>query len=155
MRAVYWLGLDENINATISYPTQGRVLEIMATAATMGASVIRSTTLGVSTGSPLSVEPSLGVFNENALRVIDFAVFAARSYGIRLIIPLTDQYAYYHGGKGNFLRWRNITIENEFFTDADVRADFKQYIATLLNRTNLYTQVRKLSISIICCSILI
>ena len=108
----------------------------------MGATVVRSTSLGVSTGSSLTVEPSLGIFNENALRVMDFAVFAARSYGIRLVLPLTDQYAYYHGGKGDFLRWRNLTVESDFFTDAYVRADYKQYISTLINRTNTYTGVR-------------
>lgn len=49
----------------------------MATAATMGATTIRSTTLGCSVGAPLTVEPSLGVFNEDALRVIDYAIYAA------------------------------------------------------------------------------
>lgn len=71
----------------------------MATAAAMGATAIRSTTLGVSVGSPLTISPSLGNFSEDALRVTDFAVYAARMYGIRLIIPLTDQYDYYHGGE--------------------------------------------------------
>jgi hypothetical protein len=51
----------------------------MATAATMGATTVRSTTLGVSVGYPLTVEPSLGVFNEDALRIIDYAVYAARA----------------------------------------------------------------------------
>lgn len=37
--------------------------------------------------------------------MIDYAIFAARNYGLRLIIPLTDDYAYYHGGKGDFVRW--------------------------------------------------
>lgn len=75
---VYWLGLDENIDSKISYPTQQRVLEIFATAAAMGATTVRSTTLGVSTGHPLSVEPSLGVFNEDALKLIDYAIAVAR-----------------------------------------------------------------------------
>jgi mannan endo-1,4-beta-mannosidase len=96
---VYWLGLDENINASISYPTPQRVLEIMATAAAMGATTIRATTLGVSVGHPLAISPSLGTFSEEALRIVDFAVYAARAYGIRLIIPLTDQWDYYHGGQ--------------------------------------------------------
>ncbi len=65
---VYWLGLDENVippagepfyapfNA--SYPTKGRITEVMATLVAMGAKLIRSQTLGVSVGNPLSLMPS-------------------------------------------------------------------------------------------------
>lgn len=99
---VYWLGLDENVippagapfyapfNA--SYPTQGRITEIMNTLVTMGARTIRSQTLGVSTGNPLSVMPSLGVYNEEAFDTIDWAVFQARQHGLRIVAPLTDNY---------------------------------------------------------------
>ena len=67
---VYWLGLDENVipadgepfyepfNA--SYPTLGRITEVMNTLVMMGAKTIRSQTLGVSTGNPLSIMPTLG-----------------------------------------------------------------------------------------------
>lgn len=49
--------------------------------------MIRSTSLGVSVGTPLSVEPSLGVFNQEAFDAIDFALFAARS---SVASPLTS-----------------------------------------------------------------
>lgn len=67
----------------------------MATAAAMGATTIRSTTLGVSIGHPLAISPSLGNFSEGALRIVDYAVYAAGTYGLRLVIPLTDQWDYY------------------------------------------------------------
>ena len=51
----------------------------MATAAAMGATAIRAHTLGISVEHALSVQPSLGVVNEEALRVVDFAVYAARA----------------------------------------------------------------------------
>ena len=62
-------------------------------------------------------------------------------YGLRLIIPLVDQYDYYHGGKLSFLRFRNLTTSDEgaFYTNTDVIADYKQYIGTLVNRTNTYS----------------
>ena len=47
-----------------SYPTKGRITEIMNVLRTMGAHLIRSQTIGVSVGNPLSLMPSLGVFNE-------------------------------------------------------------------------------------------
>ena len=99
---VYWLGLDENVippagqpfyapfNA--SYPTFGRITEVMNTLQTMGARTIRSQTLGVSVGNPLSVMPALGVYNEQAFNTIDWAVFQARQHGIRIMAPLIDNY---------------------------------------------------------------
>ena len=99
---VYWLGLDENVippagqpfyapfNA--SYPTLGRITEVMNTLQTIGAHTIRSQTLGVSVGNPLSVMPALGVYNEQAFDTIDWAVFQARQHGIRIMAPLVDNY---------------------------------------------------------------
>lgn len=99
---VYWLGLDENVippagepfyapfNA--SYPSQGRITEIMNTMVTLGMKVIRSQTLGVSTGNPLSLMPELGRWNEEAFDSIDWTVWQARQHGLRIVVPLTDNY---------------------------------------------------------------
>ena len=99
---VYWLGLDENVippagqpfyepfNA--SYPTHGRITEVMNTLQTLGARIIRSQTLGVSVGNPLSVMPTLGVYNQQAFDTIDYSVFQARQHGIRIMAPLIDNY---------------------------------------------------------------
>jgi mannan endo-1,4-beta-mannosidase len=99
---VYWLGLDENVIPPpgapyyapyhASYPTPGRTTEIMETLVTLGAKLIRSQTLGVSVGNPLSVMPTLGVINQAAFESIDWAVFQARQHGLRIIAPLTDDY---------------------------------------------------------------
>lgn len=99
---VYWLGLDENVSPQpgspyyaplkASYPTPGRTTEIMAMLVAMGARLIRSQTLGVSVGNPLSLMPTLGVYNEAAFTSTDWAVFQARQHGLRIIAPLTDNY---------------------------------------------------------------
>lgn len=62
-------------------------------------------------------------------------------WDIRLIIPLTDAYNYYHGGILSFLTFRNLstTDESAFYSNTDVIGDFKTYVGTLLNRTNTYT----------------
>lgn len=44
---IYWLGLDENVDWTVSYPSRGRIREAMAISVAMGANTIRSHTLGV------------------------------------------------------------------------------------------------------------
>jgi mannan endo-1,4-beta-mannosidase len=156
---VYWLGLDENVippagepfyaPTNASYPTKGRVTEIMAIVKALGGTMIRGHTLGVSTGNPLSVMPSLGAVNEEAFESIDWAVYQAREYGIRLLIPLTDNYDYYHGGKYDFLRWNGFNVTQsadannpliqQFYTNTTVVDSFKGYIHTLLTHVNRYT----------------
>jgi mannan endo-1,4-beta-mannosidase len=156
---VYWLGLDENVLPAAgepyyaplkaSYPTKGRITEIMAIVKALGGTMIRAHTLGVSTGNPLSVMPSLGVVNQKAFESIDWAVYQARQYGLRLMVPLTDNYDYYHGGKYDFLRWNgwNLTqsadannpLIQQFYTNATVVDSFKEYVHTLLTHVNRYT----------------
>lgn len=159
---------------------------------------IRSQSLGISYGTPLSIENALGVFKPDgdpAWDALDWAVFAAKQcvqlvvdrfstprltvcahrYGLRLVLPLTDQYDYYHGsvrsssspspalakvvftvrrlcsGIPTFLRWRNLssTDYTPFYDlESPVFADFTLYIRTLLNHTSPYTHVRLASTSI-------
>lgn len=98
----YWLGLDENVIPEAgepfyepryaSYPTKGRVVEAMNILNTMGALTVRSQSLGVSVGTPLSVMPELGVINHDAFEAIDWAIYQAREHGLRVIMPLIDNY---------------------------------------------------------------
>ncbi|KAG0147890.1 hypothetical protein CROQUDRAFT_17297, partial [Cronartium quercuum f. sp. fusiforme G11] len=143
---IYWLGLDENDGRKVSYPSKNRVREAFAIAAAMGANTVRSLTLGVSTGHPLSVWPSKGETNDDAFEPIDYAIGTARQYGIRLIIPLTDNYKFYHGGKYDFLRWEGINItdkdtQGEFYSNEDVMESFKDYIEVILTHVNQYTGI--------------
>src|SRR5690349_2973555 len=118
---MYWLGLDENVGG-LDYPTHFRVDDAFATAEAMSATVVRAHTLGISVGCPLCVEPSLGVFV--ALAHIDYAIKSARDHHIHLIIPLTDNYRYYHGGKHTFTDWRHLSNEDLFYSNPTVISDF-------------------------------
>ncbi|KAK7714165.1 hypothetical protein SLS64_004264 [Diaporthe eres] len=158
---VYWLGLDENVippagepfysPSNASYPTKGRTTEVMAIVRALGGTAIRAHTLGVSTGNPLSVWPEEGVVNEQAFESIDWAVSQARAYGLRLMVPLTDNYDYYHGGKYNFLRWAGFNLTQsadannpliqQFYTNATIVDTFKEYIHTLLTHVNPLTNL--------------
>lgn len=137
---MYWLGLDENVGG-VAYPTQYRVNDAFSSAREMGATVVRSHTLGISVGCTLCIEPTLGTFNQTALDRADYAIKTAGENGIRLIIPLTDNWHYYPGGKHTFTDWRGLTNENDFYTNPTVIADFEQYISTFLNHVNVYTGV--------------
>ncbi|MFI2714460.1 carbohydrate binding domain-containing protein [Micromonospora sp. NPDC018662] len=146
---MYWLGLDENVGGTdpadppaVDHPTYFRIRDGLTTAKRMGATVVRAHTLGVSTGDPHSLEPSLGEFNPAAFDRIDYAIAEAGRLGLRLVVPLTDNWQYYHGGRYDFLRWLGLSTENDgalFYTDPAARAAFKQYVRTLLSHVNRYT----------------
>ncbi|KAF8839442.1 glycoside hydrolase [Paxillus ammoniavirescens] len=155
---VYWLGLDENAiplpgqpfyapyNA--SYPSFGRITEIMNTLQTMGARTIRGHTLGVSVGNPLSVMPERRDVNERAFDTMDWAVYQARQHGLRIFAPLVDNYDYYHGGKFVFLRWGGFNLTGsdstnpevmQFYTNQTIIDDFKNYIKVVLTHKNQFT----------------
>ncbi|GAA5910192.1 hypothetical protein JCM8208_006754 [Rhodotorula glutinis] len=140
---IYWLGLDENVNWQVSYPSKQRVREAMAITVAMGGNTIRSHTLGVSTGHSKTLWPDAWSTNNAAFDSIDYAIYAARNYGLRLIIPLTDNYAYYHGGKYDFIGWAGADTSDasQFYWNDDVVKLFKGYISVLLNHVNAYTGV--------------
>ncbi|KAK7746195.1 hypothetical protein SLS62_009485 [Diatrype stigma] len=158
---IYWLGLDENVvpaagapfdpATKASYPTPGRITDAMATVRALGGTAVRAHTLGVSVGNPLSVVPAPGVVNEAAFEAIDWAVYQAGRYGVRLLVPLTDNWDYYHGGKYTFLRWAgfdltqgrdsNNPLIQQFYTNATIVAAFHGYVRTLLTHRNKYNNL--------------
>jgi hypothetical protein len=138
---MYWLGLDENMPSgrplrgkdfdafmlaersseptqateqAVTYPTDYRIDDAMATMNEMGTQVVRAHTLGVSTGNGKSYEPGLDQFNAAAIERIDYAVASAAKHGIKLIIPLTDNWPYYHGGKWNFVNWEHDLNDDDY-----------------------------------------
>ncbi|KAH9908992.1 glycoside hydrolase [Xylariomycetidae sp. FL2044] len=158
---VYWLGLDENVvppegqpyyePLKASYPTKARTTEVMAVVRALGGTMIRAHTLGVSTGNPLSVWPEAAVVNADAFEAIDWAVYEAGRYGVRLLVPLVDNYDYYHGGKYTFLRWAgyDLTMESnkndpliqQFYTNDSIVATFKSYVTDLLTHRNRFNNL--------------
>lgn len=147
-----------------SYPTFGRITEIMNTLQIMGARTIRGHTLGISVGNPLSVIPELGIVNDEALTTMDWAIYQARQHGLRIFAPLVDNYVslhfvimiaygvrvqdYYHGGKYTFLRWAGFNLTGsdsknpevmQFYTNQTIIDDFKSYIKVILAHTNAFT----------------
>lgn len=140
---IYWLGLDENVGG-VDYPTYFRIKDALDTASRMGINVVRShmmTSTGQNDANPLAIMPRLGEYNEDAFRTIDFAVAYAGSLGIRLILPLTDEWAYYHGGHRDFTT--PLGLESaDFYTSPDAIAAYQEYVDVILSRTNPLTGVR-------------
>jgi mannan endo-1,4-beta-mannosidase len=133
----YWLGLTE----WYTYPKKEQIEEMFIVANKLGATVIRSHSLGVSSGTPNSLRPKDNTLNPQAWDPIDYSLLMARKYNVKLIIPFTDSYNYYHGNYGDFCKTRNVE-KSKFWTDPGVRNDFKDYISKWLNHQNAYTGIR-------------
>lgn len=134
---IYWLGLDENVDG-VGYPTFFRIRDALDTARAMGFTVVRSHMLA-STGNPLSIRPSRdGGLNEAAFATVDYAIGYAGSAGIRLILPLTDEWSYYHGGHRDFTGPYQLPAE-AFYTDPRVIGEFRDYLRQVVRRTNPLT----------------
>ena len=94
----------------------------------MGLGVVRSHTLGISTGFADSFESQLGVFNDSALNTADYAISIAEKLGLRLVIPLTNNGCHVAGCRQDFARWLHLTNTSDFYTDAACIRAFHEYV---------------------------
>ena len=88
---------------------------------------------------------------------MDYAIFRAGELGLRLIVPLTNEWNYCQGGIQDFLGWRGKSDlegvddncvcnmdqhrQDAFYTDPEVVSDFKEYVSVILNHVNEYTGI--------------
>jgi hypothetical protein len=129
-------------------PSHYEIDDALATARELGATVVRSQTLGDSVGCDACIEPALGTFNPSAFERIDYALASARRNGIKVIPTIVGDDAR-NGGTGCvYLRWRGIAQPNcslidmaPFWTDPAVIGDVEAHIAALLRHVNVYTHV--------------
>jgi mannan endo-1,4-beta-mannosidase len=147
---ISWGALDGDARIGFDYPTPFRVQSSLQTVVDMGETVVRCLTCGISTGMPLSVEPEIGDFSQAALRQIDYFVAQAQDYGLKVVIPLTDNYDYYQGSYCDFTNWLGLSSPRDcpsaaaasaFYTSPRAIAAFERYIHVLLTHVNYYTKV--------------
>ena len=141
-----WLGLEgygPHDPTGPRYPSHFEIDDAMATAAEMGARVVRSQTMGDTVGCPLCIEPKQGEFNEAAFQASDYALAVAAKRDIRVIIPLIGDCATCAGGGiGQYLAWNGQSDAQLFFTDPAMVAAFERHVDAVLNHRNAITGVR-------------
>jgi hypothetical protein len=81
-----------------------------------------------------------GQFNEEAFKVVDSLFALANKYGVRVIFDFTAEYGDYLGGIGTYAAHRGKKRQ-EFYTDAQLKEDYKTTVKYVLNRTNTITGV--------------
>jgi hypothetical protein len=78
--------------------------------------------------------------NEQAMLMFDQVLATANRRGVRLIIPFIDQSSWW-GGIEEFAGYRGKS-KDEFYTDAQVKEDYKHLVSMVLHRMNTITGVR-------------
>jgi len=119
--------------------------DLILSAKQMNARVIRTYTLRVKSsgdvngvGSTKAIQ-GIGSWGQTQLVHLDRALQLANKHGVRLIIPFIDNWSWF-GGVAEFAAFRG-KARDSFFTDAQLIADFKSVLTTLLNRVNTLTGV--------------
>jgi hypothetical protein len=129
------------------YSTSKRYIidDVLRVAEEFDLKVIRTWGFNEGVNSNTRIRLSPYVYNEEGLIALDYVVSKAKEYNIKLIITLANYYPAY-GGIPQYLRWasempdssRQFSV-NDFFTHDSLKAWYKHYMKTILNRINVFT----------------
>ncbi|MFC1838638.1 cellulase family glycosylhydrolase [Thermodesulfobacteriota bacterium] len=118
--------------------------DALASVAQMGGQVVRIYTITVKRPDDLPGTPKHvlgpGKFNEEAFQALDNMMAISAKHGIRVIIPIMDNWPWM-GGRAEYAGFRGKE-KDDFWTDPQLRDDFKKTIKYLATRTNTVTGVR-------------
>jgi len=111
----------------------------------LGGQVFRSYTFAVEDGKNLSGNLAHIYadkhgrirYNEELFRDMDRGLAIAAKEGVRVMIPLVDNWAWF----GGFAEWAALSGVQDFWNDPKAKSDFKAFITWLLNRKNTVTGV--------------
>lgn len=126
------------------WPNEFELTDALESVRQMGGSVVRTYVLsvrrevGADIGEHVYVRGP-GEFNEEAFRALDLAIEVANKTGVRLIIPLVDNWKW-QGGRGEYAAFRGKQPD-DFWTDEQLIADFETTIRFVLTRVNTRTGV--------------
>jgi len=137
----FTLFLPERMNL----PTPWEQEDAFKTLKQMNAGVLRTWNLPIrkpnETQKPWHYVLGPGQFNEEAFKVVDSMFALANKYNIRVIFALTAGSGDYLGGMITYAEHRGKT-RDEFYTDPQVKEDYKATVRYVLNRTNTITGVK-------------
>jgi mannan endo-1,4-beta-mannosidase len=89
-------------------------------------------------------DPARGApaFNDgpDGLQRLDFVVHAAGQRGLKLILPLVNNWNQF-GGIDQYVTWYRLNSHDEFYTNPDARDAYKNWALHILNRRNIYSGV--------------
>ena len=135
--------LEPDAERAWGWPNEFELNDALESVRQMGGTVARTYVLsvrreGADMGDHVYVRGP-GDFNEEAFRSLDLALEIANKKGVRLIIPLVDNW-HWQGGIAEYAAFRGKPPA-AFWTDEQIIADFEKTIEHLLTRVNTRTGV--------------
>lgn len=125
------------------WPDEFEITDALESVRQMGGRVVRSYVISVyREGSDMGRTVHVlapGEFNEEGFRTLDRVLQVAGRTGVRVIIPLVDNWKWM-GGAAEYAAFRGKPAA-AFWTDPEVIDDFKQTIRYVVGRKNHYTGV--------------
>lgn len=138
-RSFYFSGANQYY---IFYKSKAMIDEVLEDAARMGLTVLRTWAFSDGqTHDGHSLQPRPREYDESGFENLDYAIYRARQLGIRLIFTLVNNWDAF-GGMNAYVNWSpTAQSHDDFYSDPETRAIFRDYIRYVLNRKNSYTQV--------------
>ena len=125
-------------------PDRFELNDALSTVREMGGTVARTYVVTVRRSNDTPDMPrhvlGPGRFDDEAFRALDLALQVADEQGVRVIIPLVDNWSW-QGGRAEYAGFRGKS-KDDFWTDPQLIEDFKRTIHFILTRTNTLTGVR-------------
>lgn len=125
-------------------PAEYELRDLYETVVEMGGRVVRAYTIPVRNSNfpkeSITYVEAPGVFNEEAFIAMDMALALAAEYGVRVVVPLLNNWQWM-GGRPDYAAFRGKSSD-EFWTDPQLIEDFKKTISFVLNRVNTITGVK-------------
>ena len=124
--------------ASVSPETAAQATGALDAMVCLSMNVVR--TLGFNdTQDMAAIRKAPGQYEEAGLVALDRAVFEAKARGLRVILPLTNNWPDF-GGLDAYARWAGKS-HDDFFGDATMMGYWKDYASMLLARVNTRTGV--------------
>ncbi|KGN52650.1 mannan endo-1,4-beta-mannosidase 1 [Cucumis sativus] len=117
---------------------RNKVTQVFRDAAAAGLTVCR--TWAFNDGGFHALQISPGVYDESVFQGLDFVIFEARKYGIRMILSLVNNFKDY-GGRAAYVRWAEaagvqVHDEDDFYTNQLIKTYYKNHVQKVLSRKN-------------------
>ena len=123
------------------FPDEFEITDALNSVKQMGGRVVRTYVISICKKTGPNAIPchvrKPGEFNEEAFRALDKVMEVANRVGIRVIVPMVDNWKWW-GGAEQYAEYRDKPAA-EFWTDPEVIADFKKTVDFVVNRRNTYT----------------
>lgn len=118
------------------------VMEILDECKALGIRVIRTWAFNDGAGQWNALQTSPGVFQESVFVGLDFVLHEAAKRDLRLVLPLVNNWDDY-GGMNQYVAWSPTAQQHDdFYTDQNCKAWYKNFVRAVLNRVNTFSGVR-------------